>query len=84
MRRKVLENKFEPGLLDTVHDLYFITTILVSQVRITNAKVPDATMITDLDKGVFEDRCQDVPSHRNFTFKERHLAVNPSYLREIW
>ena len=33
---------------------------------------------TDLDKDVFEWQCQDVPSHRTFTSKERHLYVNLS------
>ena len=47
-----------------------------------NAKVPDVIIITDIDKIVFEGRYQDVPSHRNFTSKERHLDENPSDLRK--
>ena len=75
--RKVNETGIEPGLCNTVHKRSFITTRLVSQVRIANAKVPDATRITDLEEDIFEGRRQDVPSHRTFTSKYRHLDVNP-------
>ena len=52
--------------------------------RIANSKVPDATRITDLEDDVFEGRRQDVPSHRTFTFKERHSDVKPSDIIKIW
>ena len=47
----------------------------MSQERIADAKVVDAKIITDIDKDVFEGRRQDVPSHRTFTSKEKHLDV---------
>ena len=84
MRSKVHETEIEPGLRDTVHDPYFIATRLVSQVIIFDAKVPDATIINDPDEDVFKGRCQDLPSHRTFTSKERHLYVNPSDISKIW
>ena len=52
--------------------------------RITNAKVPDATRITNLQEDVFEGQHQYLPSHRTFTFKERHSDVNPYDLSERW
>ena len=64
---KVHETEIEPGLHDTVRNLSFVTTTLVSQVRISDAKVPDATRITDLEEDVFEGRRRDVPSHGTFT-----------------
>ena len=72
MQSKLNDTEIDPGLHDTVHDPYFIATRLVSQVRIADAKVTDATRITDLEDDVFEGRRQDVRSHRNFTSKERH------------
>ena len=49
---------------------------------IANAKVSHATKINDIDEDVFEGRSQDVPSHRTFTYKDRHPYVNPSDARE--
>ena len=54
LRRKVHETDNDPWLNNTVHNPYLITTRLVSEVRISDAKVPDATKITDLDEGVFK------------------------------
>ena len=84
LRSKVHETEIDPGLRNTIHDLSFIAAILVSQVRIADAKVPDATRINDLDKDVFEGPRQDVPSHRIFMPKEIYLDVNPSDFSERW
>ena len=54
MRSKVHETKIEPGLCETVPGPYFIATRLMSQLRIADAKVSDATRINDPDEGVFE------------------------------
>ena len=51
---------------------------------IVDAKVLDATRISDLENNVFEGWRHDVPSHRTFTWKERHSYVNPSELRKRW
>ena len=72
LRSKVHETKIETELRDTIYELSLIATILVSQVIIANAKVSDATRITDLDEGVFEVQRQGIPSHRTFTSKDRH------------
>ena len=64
---KIHETEIELGLHDTVQNPSFVTTTLVSQVRISDAKVPDATRITDLEEDVFEGRRRDVPSHGTFT-----------------
>ena len=53
LQRKVQETDNEPGLSKTAHDPSFITTRLVPQVRIADAKFPDTTRIADLDKDVF-------------------------------
>ena len=50
MWSKVHDTDIDLGLHDTVHDPYFIATRLVSQVRIADAKVPDAKRITDIDE----------------------------------
>ena len=84
MRSKVHETEIDTGLHDTVHMPYFVATRLVSQVRISNAKVVDTTGITDLNKDFFEGQHQGVPSHKTFTSKERHFDVNPSDLSKIW
>ena len=54
LRSKFHETRIYPGIRDTIHDLYFIATRLVSQVRIAYAKFPDATKINDLQEDVFE------------------------------
>ena len=54
LRRKVHETDIDPWLNDTIQKPYLITTRLVSEVRISDTKVPDATKITDLDEGVFK------------------------------
>ena len=69
LRRKVHDTEMETGIRNTVHEPSFITMRLVSQVRIDDAKVSDATRITDIDKGVFEVQRQGIPSHRTFTSK---------------
>ena len=56
----------------------------MSQVRITNAKVPDATRINDPDENVFEGQCQGVPSHRNFASKEKHSDINVYNISRRW
>ena len=66
---KVHETEIELGICDTVHALYFIATRLVSQLRIADAKVPDATRINDIEEDGFEGQRQDVPSHRTFMSK---------------
>ena len=66
-----------------MHNLFFITIRLVSQVIITDAKLTDATRINDLYEDVFEGRLQDIPFHRNFLSKERHSDVNTSDLSNI-
>ena len=52
--------------------------------RIAEAKVPDATRITDIAEDVFEGPCQDVTSHSTFTSKEIHSDFNPSDLSKRW
>ena len=84
MQIKVHETDIDPGLNDTVHEPSFIDTQLVSQERITDAKVPDATRITDINEDFFEGRCQDVPSHRTFNSKDRYSDVNTYDLSKIW
>ena len=84
LQSKLNDTEIDPGLHDTVHDPYFIATRLVSQLIITEAKVPDETRITNLEEDVFEGWRQDVPSHRTFTSKEIHSDVNPYYLSKIW
>ena len=84
LRSKVHDTNIDPGIRNTMHDPSFIATPLVSQVRIADAKVTDATRINDLYEDVFEGRRQDVPSHSNFTSKERHSDVNPSDISERW
>ena len=84
LRRKVHDTEMETGIRNTVHEPSFITMRLVSQVRIDDAKVSDATRITDIEKEVFEGWRQDILSHRNFTSKERHLDVSQSDLRKIF
>ena len=54
LRSKVHETEIDPGICDTVHDLSFIATRLVLQVRITDAKFLDATIITNIEEDVFE------------------------------
>ena len=72
LRIKVHDTEIEPGLRFTIHNLSFIATRLVSQVKIADAKFPDATRSTDIEENIFEGRHQDVPSHRIFTPKEIH------------
>ena len=84
LRSKVHDTEIEPGLRYIVHDSSFITTRLVSQVRIADAKFPNATRITDLEEDVFESQSQDIPSHRTFTSKERHSGVKSSDLSKRW
>ena len=84
VRIKVQETEVYPGICNTVHNPYFIVPRILSHVRIAEAKVPNATRITDIEEDIFEGRCQDVPSHRTFTSKERLLDVNPYDLSEIW
>ena len=50
---KVHETEIESGLNNTVYYLSSIVTRLVSQVIISNAKVPDSTRITDTEEEVF-------------------------------
>ena len=83
LHSKFYETDIEPVIHDTVYDPSFITKQLLSQVIITDAKVPYATGITNIDEDVFEGRRQDITSHRTLTTKERHLDVNTSDLREI-
>ena len=52
--------------------------------RIADAKVLDATRITDIEEDVFECWCQDITSQRTFTSKNRNLYVNLSDLSKIW
>ena len=80
---KLHETEIDPGLRNILHNLSFIATRLVSQVRIADAKVLDATKIIDLDEEVFEGQRQEVPYHRTLTLKEKHSDVNPYYLGEI-
>ena len=84
LRSNIHETEIETGLQNNVHDTSFIVMKLVSQVTIANAKVPDATRINYTDEEVFEGRRQDIPSHRNFTSKERHPDVNPYDLSKRW
>ena len=53
LRSKVHDTDIDTGLRDTAHNPSFILTRQVSQVRISDAKVPDATIITDIDEGYF-------------------------------
>ena len=53
MWSKVHETEIYPGLRDTIHDSSFVTTRLVSQVRIADTKVPDATINTDINEEFF-------------------------------
>ena len=84
MRSKAYETYIDPGLHDIVQTPSFIMTLLVSQVIIANAKVPDATRINDLDEDVLEGRYQDIPSHRTFKSRERDPDVNKYDLSERW
>ena len=84
LRSKVHETNIEPGLSDTVNYSSFIVTRLVAQVITNDAKYSNATRINDLDEDVFEGRCQDKPSHRIFTSKERHSDVNSFDIIERW
>ena len=77
--RKVHETNIDSGIRNTVHNPSFITTRIVSQVIISNIKVPDAARITDLEYDVFEGLIQYIPSQKNFTPKEIHSDVNSSY-----
>ena len=58
LRSKVHETEIESGLNNTVYYLSSIVTRLVSQVIISNAKVPDSTRITDPEEDVFKCWCQ--------------------------
>ena len=84
LRSYVHETDIYPGLRNTVHNPSLVATRLVPQVRISDAKVPDATIITNLDEDVFEGRRQNVTYHRKFTSKERHLGVNPCDIIKRW
>ena len=53
LQSKVHENEIDPGLRDNVHNASFIATRLVSQVRIADAKVLDATRINNLEDDLF-------------------------------
>ena len=84
MRSKVHETEIDPVLRYTVHNPSFIETRLVSQVRISDAKVPDLTRITNLEEDVFEGRREDVPSPRTFTSKSKHSDFNPYENSKRW
>ena len=67
LRSKFHETEIYLGLRNTIHNPSFIAKRIVSQVRIANIKVPDATIITDLEEDFFEGHRQDVTSHRTLT-----------------
>ena len=54
MQSKVHDTHIEPRLRNTIHNPYFITTRLVSQVIIANTKVPDKTGNTDLGEDILK------------------------------
>ena len=61
LRSKVHETDIDPGLHDTVHDPYFIAMRIVSQVRIADAKIHDATRTHDLNEDFLKVNVKTYP-----------------------